>query len=254
MKQDDEEEKTATNITKRKRKTERELTILRQELNRNLMWTRESIKKLRARYSGDFSMSEQQIYKWWWDQTRKNSAPIDTANLDETKESALPMVCFQDEFGGYSSRLRHQKKEEVDTGLEVNLCSLLGINVEAIARRIAMGFDSDEEDLSDDPDNQAMRLGAHSDMQTHTPAEGPLTKSKLIMTLENNSPKSSNDLMYCSTIDKTDYTKSLSKNNSNLSKKTAYSSRKHSFMGEDHSEDIVNLTSLSTINNHQHKQ
>lgn len=29
---------------KRKRKTERELKILRQELRKNLMWTRESIK------------------------------------------------------------------------------------------------------------------------------------------------------------------------------------------------------------------
>lgn len=60
-------------LGKRKRKTERELCILRTELSINVMWTRESIKKLRAKYSADFSMNEQQIYKWWWDQTRKKS-------------------------------------------------------------------------------------------------------------------------------------------------------------------------------------
>ena len=60
-------------LGKRKRKTERELCILRTELRKNVMWTRESIKKLREKYSADFSMNEQQIYKWWWDQTRKKS-------------------------------------------------------------------------------------------------------------------------------------------------------------------------------------
>ena len=57
----------------RKRKTERELKILRQELKRNIMWTRDSIKTMRAKYEDDFSMTEQQIYKWWWDQTRKRT-------------------------------------------------------------------------------------------------------------------------------------------------------------------------------------
>ena len=60
-------------LGKRKRKTERELKILRSELKKNIMWTRESIKLMRAQYEADFSMSEQQIYKWWWDQTRKRS-------------------------------------------------------------------------------------------------------------------------------------------------------------------------------------
>lgn len=58
---------------KRKRKTERELRILRQELRKNLMWTRESIKQMRIKYESEFFMTEQQIYKWWWDQTRKRS-------------------------------------------------------------------------------------------------------------------------------------------------------------------------------------
>jgi len=37
------------------------------------MWTRESIKQMRIKYESEFFMSEQQIYKWWWDQTRKRS-------------------------------------------------------------------------------------------------------------------------------------------------------------------------------------
>lgn len=43
---------------KRKRKTERELFLLRTELRKNAMWTRESIKKLRARHAKDFYMTE----------------------------------------------------------------------------------------------------------------------------------------------------------------------------------------------------
>jgi len=61
-------------IGKRKRKTERELKILRTELKRNLMWTRDSIKSMREKYAADFQMTEQQIYKWWWDQTRKRTS------------------------------------------------------------------------------------------------------------------------------------------------------------------------------------
>ena len=45
-------------LGKRKRKTERELKILRSELKKNVMWTRESIKKMRAQYEKDFEMSE----------------------------------------------------------------------------------------------------------------------------------------------------------------------------------------------------
>ena len=45
-------------LGKRKRKTERELKILRSELKKNVMWTRESIKKMRKQYEKDFEMSE----------------------------------------------------------------------------------------------------------------------------------------------------------------------------------------------------
>ena len=58
-------------------------------------------------------MSEQQIYKWWWDQTRKRSKKTETkkgvsepsANEAIEQDDDL-LISFQDEFGGYSSRLR----------------------------------------------------------------------------------------------------------------------------------------------------
>ena len=64
-------------------------------------------------------MSEQQIYKWWWDQTRKRSkkagkkADSDIENQDPSpaKQADDFLVSFQDEFGGYSSRLRINQKE-----------------------------------------------------------------------------------------------------------------------------------------------
>lgn len=48
---------------KRKRKSERDLTVLREELKKELMWSRDKISQLSER----LSMSETQIYKWWWD-------------------------------------------------------------------------------------------------------------------------------------------------------------------------------------------
>lgn len=53
-----EEKETTKLLGKRKRKTERELIILRTELKKNIMWTRDSIKLMRAKYEADFSMSE----------------------------------------------------------------------------------------------------------------------------------------------------------------------------------------------------
>ena len=90
-------------LGKRKRKTERELKILRNELKKNMLWTRDSIKKMRQLHEADFSMSEQQIYKWWWDQTRKRSKRQEE---DEEDSESEQLYAFQDEFGGYSSRLR----------------------------------------------------------------------------------------------------------------------------------------------------
>jgi hypothetical protein len=115
------------------------------------MWTRESIKVMRSKYEKDFQMSEQQIYKWWWDQTRKRAKKTrckqdsDMENQDpyQSKEGDEFLVSFQDEFGGYSSRLRINQcektvEQEMDQNVEINLCELLGIDVEGIALKLAM--------------------------------------------------------------------------------------------------------------------
>jgi hypothetical protein len=48
-----------------------EIDILQTEFNQNNMWTRETIKEIKRKNKAHLLMSEQQIYKWWWDQTRK---------------------------------------------------------------------------------------------------------------------------------------------------------------------------------------
>lgn len=106
---------------------------------------------MRIKYESEFFMSEQQIYKWWWDQTRKRSKKAikksnqideecyDGNSSSQNEEDGEMIVSFQDEFGGYSSRLRidSQKKrttcdkanqdvqmQEDDGGnnVDVNLC------------------------------------------------------------------------------------------------------------------------------------
>ena len=126
---------------------------------------------MRIKYESEFFMTEQQIYKWWWDQTRKRSRkairksratasrskdqddePYDGANSSSLNdEDGEMIVSFQDEFGGYSSRLRinSSKKNEIRKqnskdlkmkdeafdapNVEVNLCELLNIDVDKIA-------------------------------------------------------------------------------------------------------------------------
>jgi hypothetical protein len=74
------------------------------------------------------------------------------------------LVSFQDEFGGYSSRLRlHQsdniheiiEEEEQANGAneELNLCELLGIDVDKIAYELAIG-NSDEGSEADKDDTK----------------------------------------------------------------------------------------------------
>ena len=62
-------------------------------------------------------MSETQIYKWWWDQTRKRAKKLQSQegtklpkgrcqlSLEQLTEADL-IIPSTDEFGGYSSRLR----------------------------------------------------------------------------------------------------------------------------------------------------
>jgi len=81
---------------------------------------------MRVKYESEFFMTEQQIYKWWWDQTRKRSKKAIRKTKGSTSygkdvddehhyegnssspntEDGEMIVSFQDEFGGYSSRLR----------------------------------------------------------------------------------------------------------------------------------------------------
>lgn len=52
---------------KRKRKSEKDLVYLRKELKKEFLWSREKIIQI----SEKLDLAETQIYKWWWDQTRK---------------------------------------------------------------------------------------------------------------------------------------------------------------------------------------
>ena len=64
-------------IGKRKRKTEKELNILREELKQDYLWTKEKIVQL----SRDLNMSKTSIYKWWWDQTKKQNGLLRDKSL-----------------------------------------------------------------------------------------------------------------------------------------------------------------------------
>lgn len=80
--------------TKRKRKTEKQLACLQNELRGgNLLWSRQKIMDISER-SG---MSETQIYKWWWDQTRKRMK-----KLKKATGTKLLLPDGIDEFGRLS--------------------------------------------------------------------------------------------------------------------------------------------------------
>ena len=66
---------------KRKRKTEKQLACLQNELRGgNLLWSREKIIDI----SEKSGMSETQIYKWWWDQTRKRLKKLKKAGFQQS--------------------------------------------------------------------------------------------------------------------------------------------------------------------------
>ena len=125
-------------------------------------------------------MSETSIYKWWWDQTRKRAKKVanNGKNIQMDSYESKFFIPATDEFGGYSSRLRipnthcleeltrcsdfqssqgselSQREDIFEAGsikniddtsnLEQNLCELLGIDVEKMAKKI-VNKDSEEE-------------------------------------------------------------------------------------------------------------
>ena len=45
-----------------------QLAILKREMETGEKWSKEKIKVI----AGMTGLSNQQVYKWWWDQSRKN--------------------------------------------------------------------------------------------------------------------------------------------------------------------------------------
>ncbi|CDW88553.1 UNKNOWN [Stylonychia lemnae] len=150
---------TSKILGKRKRKSERDLSFLRTELKKDFLWSREKINQI----SKKLDMNETQVYKWWWDQTRKRQKILSKSERDfiknvkksvsnisqENSEELMGdasefLIPSTDEFGGYSSRLRlhevliNQNEREEQANLEQNLCKLLGIDIEAMALAIIM--------------------------------------------------------------------------------------------------------------------
>lgn len=168
------------------------------------MWTRDSIKQMRIKYQSEFFMSEQQIYKWWWDQTRKRSKKAvrkqksygkdidmeddhqkEEVSSSVNEEEGEMIVSFQDEFGGYCSRLRidgNKKRTHCDkavqdvemqdddggANIDVNLCKLLNIDVDKIALKIAMGEDPWSPDNKENMMDQSRKTSHTSQKKSKT--------------------------------------------------------------------------------------
>jgi hypothetical protein len=57
----------AADSSRRKRKSDLDVSHLKEELGKEFLWSREKIMSI----SEDLNLAETQVYKWWWDQTRK---------------------------------------------------------------------------------------------------------------------------------------------------------------------------------------
>jgi len=69
-------------LGKRKRKSERELSYLRAELKKEFLWSREKIERI-AQHIG---IHETQVYKWWWDQTKKRQKFLNKKAVDPRRD------------------------------------------------------------------------------------------------------------------------------------------------------------------------
>jgi len=68
MSSDNDDEEDDNGIKKRKRKSINQIKILKQELDVESNWSKEKI----AEMSEITGLSQSQVYKWWWDQKKKN--------------------------------------------------------------------------------------------------------------------------------------------------------------------------------------
>jgi len=104
----------------RQRKNIVDLEILKAELEKDLIWDKDKIKEI----SRKVELDQAQIYKWWWDQTRKMQKRekereklvqvLDMQKKEGLKENSDPQLLTlptHDEFGGYCSRLRITAEE-----------------------------------------------------------------------------------------------------------------------------------------------
>ena len=100
-------ESSAQDDSKRKRKTTHQLAALREAYKKNPDWNKAAVHRV-AKHTG---LSVPQVYKWGWDQRRKQGE-----EERAIEELELPSI---DEFGGYSKG--HYTKQE-------SITELLGIN------------------------------------------------------------------------------------------------------------------------------
>jgi hypothetical protein len=127
------------------------------------------------------------------------------------------IVSFQDEFGGYSSRLRidstkkrttcdkvakeaDMQDDEAGPNVDVNLCQLLNIDVDKIALRIAMGEDpwADEDDEEEKAEQEGgfsshkkLKYGADNLDKGLTKTDN---KQSTLSSLSRKSPRSQSDM------------------------------------------------------------
>jgi len=134
----EEEPQKKKSLGKRKRKTEQELAVLRSEFKKDHLWDKEKVAEIAVKCGLD----EAQVYKWWWDQTRKRAklAVEEGSDLASSPSQLLPFI---DEFGGYSSRIRtvnplYERPTSAESAAaeedDFSLSRLLGIDIEQKAK------------------------------------------------------------------------------------------------------------------------
>lgn len=91
-------------IKKRKRKSNTQLRVLKQELEKEAFWDKEKISQV-SKLTG---LSESQVYKWFWDQKKKKIEGV----VDEKKRSFFRRSEF---IENKDEKLRKKIKKESPT-------------------------------------------------------------------------------------------------------------------------------------------